>query len=115
MFSVSNWIARVVGFICGYLFSSELSSFIVYIANKTHSIPSIFSILQQYDPKIATITFILIMLSIITIISRLRILTFIYWFLFGILVGILAPVIIPFIKERLESYGYNFGFIIWRI
>lgn len=106
--SFPNWLARVAGFILGYMFSSEIVSMILYAINHLRSdIPTVFNVLSQWNSNIAVIVAILLLISIISIVSKFRLLTFGYWLLAGALVGLLLPVIMPYIIERIEAHGYN--------
>lgn len=106
--SFPNWIARIAGFILGYIFSSEITSMILYGLNHLKSdIPTIFSILSKWNSGVAVIIAILLLISIISIISKFKLLTFGYWLLAGALVGIILPFIKPYIIERIEAHGYQ--------
>jgi len=106
--SFPNWLARIGGFITGYIFSSEIVSIILYIINNLKGdIPTLFSLLSQWDSKMAVIITILLLISIISIISKFKLLTFGYWLLAGALVGLILPYILPYIMERIGEHGYN--------
>ena len=106
--SFPNWIARIAGFILGYVFSSEITSLIVYVLTKLRTdIPTLFNLLSQWNTGVAVILTILLLIGIISIISKFRLLTFVYWVLAGALVGIVLPYIIPYIFDRIEAHGYN--------
>lgn len=106
--SFPNWLARIAGFIVGYLFSSEITSMILYAIDHLRSdVPTIFNILSQWNSGVAIIIAILLLISIISIISKFRLLTFGYWLLAGALVGMILPHIMPYILERIQAHGYE--------
>ena len=106
--SLPDWIARVAGFIIGYIFSSEITSMILYAINHLRSdIPTVFSLLSQWDSGVAIIISILLLISIISIVSKFRLLTFGYWLLAGALVGVTLPYILPYISDRIQEHGYT--------
>jgi len=106
--SFPNWLARIAGFIVGYLFSSEITSMILYAINHLRSdIPTVFNLLSQWNSGVAIIITILLLISIISIISKFRLLTFGYWLLAGALLGIILPNILPYVFERIQAHGYE--------
>ena len=106
--SFPNWLARFAGFIVGYLFSSEITSMILYAINHLRSdIPTVFNLLSQWNSGVAVILTILLLISIISIVSKFRLLTFGYWLLAGALVGIILPNVMPYIFERIQEHGYE--------
>ena len=113
--SFPNWLARIAGFIVGYLFSSEITSMILYAIDHLRSdVPTIFNILSQWNSGVAIIIAILLLISIISIISKFRLLTFGYWLLAGALVGMILPHIMPYILERIQAHGYEIPDLIKR-
>ncbi|RLF43133.1 MAG: hypothetical protein DRN17_06775, partial [Thermoplasmata archaeon] len=104
--SLPDWVARVAGLVIGYLFSSEITSMILYAINHLRSdIPTVFNLLSQWDSGIAVIISILLLISIISIVSKFRLLTFGYWLLAGALVGVTLPYILPYISDRIQEHG----------
>lgn len=105
IWSLKNALAKITGFLFGFFFTNEILSAIMFIFDYSQKqIPSLFNFLSQYDARWSLILLILLLMSVITIVNKLKALTFFWWALLGCLVGLIAPLVLP---KLLDKFGID--------
>lgn len=106
--SIPDGVSRILGFIIGYLFSSEVISAVVFMFGYAkRQIPTLFDLLSKYNTTVATILLALLIIFLLGLVSRFHLLSFAVWILYGALLGLVLPMIMPYILQRLHSSGYD--------
>jgi len=114
--SIPDGIAKILGFVVGYVFSSEVISGMTFLFGYVRSqTPTLFDLLASYDTRVATILLALLVIFLLGIIMRFRLLSFAIWILYGALFGMVLPLILPYISDRLQSSGYSIPDFIQKI
>ena len=111
--SIKGGIAKFIGFVCGYLFSSEVISSLAWSANYAKGqMPTLFDVFARWNSTVAVILMALLLIFLVKIIVKFELLNVITWLLLGALCGIVLPLIIPYISDRLDAHGYNLPYFL---
>ena len=106
--SLPRGLSKILGFVVGYVFSSEVISGVTFLFGYTREqIPTLFDLLANYNTTVATILLVLLVILLLGIISKFQLLSFAVWLLYGALFGVVVPMVAPYVLERIEASGYN--------
>lgn len=106
--SLPALVARIVGFVIGYFFTSEVIGAVKWLIHYgEHEVPTLFVFLADYNSTVAVVLLALLIIFLVKVIAKFALLNFLTWILIGALVGIVLPMIWPYIVERIQSHGYQ--------
>jgi len=109
-YNLRNILARVLGFLLGFFFGSEIFAWIGNAIGwmQEGAIPTVYGLFGEMGGLIGLVLAALAILVTIAMIKRWKLLLMIEWIVVGFLCGLIIPLVWPVISSKLAEFSLPF-------